>query len=543
MKLNFKYIASAAVISAALSMTSCVKDLDVTPIDPSTNMEVNVPALFNKCYANMALPGQGGGNGDCDIDGLDGGTAGFVRQLWNANELTTDEAICCWGDDGISAFNTNSWGATHPMLAGFYYRLYAGIDYCNHYLSLPTCVEYDKTMTAEIKFLRALYYSYLLDCWGNVPFTTEISAAAPQQIKRADLYEKILEWLKECEPDMLEDAVRTSKDVGLYGRADVTAVHLLRARLYLNAEVYTGTPNWKGAYDEALEVINSKHKLWKTPVTDPDGYEWSAYQMLFMGDNGESGASCEAILPLLQDGQRSTSWGTSLFLLASTTKGDMTTTAGGSFGTSEAWAGNRARPEFVKLFFKGMDIPEGKTSAEMVDASGDTRCLIWGKDRTLDVESMTEFTSGYSVSKYLNVYSDGGTPHSTQFMDADYFLMRSAEAYLIAAEADGRLHGNTLGEGLKWLNEVRERAGVAKLPSATIYDVLDERGRELFYEGFRRTDLIRYGYFAGAKSGEYKWQWKGGVKAGVALPEHLNLFPLPYNDMNANPNLVQNPGY
>ena len=103
--MKLKHILPCAAVMLSMGFTSCIGDLDVTPIDPSTVMEVDPVGLFNKCYANMALAGQGGANGDCDIDGLDGGTTGFVRQLFNANELTTDEAICCWGDEGIPAFN------------------------------------------------------------------------------------------------------------------------------------------------------------------------------------------------------------------------------------------------------------------------------------------------------------------------------------------------------------------------------------------------------------------------------------------------------
>ena len=152
----FKNIAPAAVLMLSAGLSSCTGDLDVTPIDPSTVMVADEPALYTKCYANMVLAGQTGKDGDCDIDGLDGGTTGFVRQLFNANELGTDESICAWGDPGIPEFNYNQTTASHPMLTGFYYRLYAGINYCNHYLEV--CNGIDATRTAEIRFLRCLYY-------------------------------------------------------------------------------------------------------------------------------------------------------------------------------------------------------------------------------------------------------------------------------------------------------------------------------------------------------------------------------------------------
>ena len=81
------------------------------------------------------------------------------------------------------------------------------------------------------------------------------------------------------------------------------------------------------------------------------------------------------------------------------------------------------------------------------------------------------------------------------------------------------------------------------MSSYSLNQILDERSRELYYEGFRRTDLIRYGYFGGPKSGEYLWEWKGGAQNGVAFPEYRNIFAIPSEDVNANPNLVQNAGY
>ena len=120
--------------------------------------------------------------------------------------------------------------------------------------------------------------------------------------------------------------------------------------------------------------------------------------------------------------------------------------------------------------------------------------------------------------------------------------MRSAEAYLIAAEADARTNGGTTSEtGAKYINALRTRAHASTKASYSLQDILDERSRELYFEGFRRTDLVRYGQFAGMS--DYKWEWKGGVQGGVNIDSHLNIFAIPYADMNANPNLVQNPGY
>lgn len=535
-----KHIVPAAALLLAVGLNSCTKDLDVTPIDPSTEMTVSEVGLYTKCYANMALAGNTGADGDCDIDRLDGGTTGFVRQLWNANELTTDEAICAWGDPGIPQFNYNQYDASHPMLEGFYYRLFGGINYCNHYLDV--CKGIDATREAEVRFLRALYYYHLMDCYGNVPFSTAVSTESPSPLEsRAALFNWIESELKAVVGSMLAPAARKSTDNG-YGRADQDAANLLLARMYLNAEVYTGTARWDDAKTYAEKVINGPHKLWTTGVG-----KWSAYQMLFMGDNGENGSSQEAILPLYQDGVTTTSWGTSLFLMASTWKADMDTDK--DYGTDQFWAGNRARSQFIAKFFPNNDAPKANI-ADMVKAAGDDRALFFGKGRDLVVEKPSEYTSGYAVGKFRNTYSNGGNPHNSKFVDTDYFLMRSAEAYLIAAEADARLNGGTTSTvGDEYINAIRGRSikdqtAVDKHPYS-LNDILDERARELYHEGFRRTDLIRYGYYGGEKSGEYLWEWKGGIKNGQAIAAYLNVFAIPAEDVNSNPNLKgkQNTGY
>lgn len=538
---HFKYMLPAAAIALTAGLSSCVGDLDVEPIDPSTTMAVDEPGLYTKCYANMALAGNSGANGDCDIDGLDGGTTGFVRQMWNANELVTDEAICGWGDPGIPQFNYNTWDASHPMLQGFYYRLYAGISYCNHYLD--ACAGIDATREAEVRFLRALYYYFLMDCYGNVPFTTAVSAETPAQIQRADLFAWIESEVKDCMTKMQQPVARTSATEG-YGRADQDAANLLLARMYLNAEVYTGKARWADAKEYAEKVINGPHKLWTKGVAATEKHPaYSAYQMLFMGDNGENGASVEAILPLLQDGITTTSWGTTLFLMASCWKDDMDTN--GDYGTKENWAGNRARSQFIAKFFPNGDAPEVAID-DMAAAAGDNRALFFGIDRELVVSTPSEFTSGYSVGKYRNSYSTGASGHNSQFIDTDYFLMRAAEAYLIAAEADARLNGGTATQnGLGYINALRSRANAKPVSQAdcTLDFILDERARELYYEGFRRTDLVRYGLFGGDNSAKYLWDWKGGVKNGQGFAAFRNLYAIPSEDINANPKLTQNPGY
>jgi len=209
---------------------------------------------------------------------------------------------------------------------------------------------------------------------------------------------------------------------------------------------------------------------------------------------------------------------------------------------TNCWAGNRARSQLLAKFFPGNDAP-AVAAADMTSLAKDDRALFFGVGRSLTVTTPGEFTSGYSVAKFRNAYSSGAAPHHNKFPDTDFFLMRSAEAYLIAAEADARLHNNVTSsdKGTKYINALRNRANAAVSGGDyTVRQILDERSRELYFEGFRRTDLIRYGLY---HTGDYMWDWKGGAQAGSPFAQTRCLYAIPAEDLNANPNLVQNPGY
>ena len=142
------------------------------------------------------------------------------------------------------------------------------------------------------------------------------------------------------------------------------------------------------------------------------------------------------------------------------------------------------------------------------------------------------------MMKCKNVNSDGSPAKANGFVDVDFPVFRYADALLMKAECE--LRGATGADGLASYNLVRGRAGLPVASSYTLQDVLDERGRELLLEGWRRSDLIRFGKFTG---NDYLWAWKGGVQAGKGVPSYMNLFPIPENDLNSNPNLSQNDGY
>lgn len=552
----FKYIQCAvAALLIAGGLSSCVNDLDVDPIDPSLQSDVTPEQLFNKCYSVFATSGNNGGDDNVDVDGLDGGFQHKYRQMWNSNELTTDEAICGWGDEGIPSYCHNTYDASHPMLRGYYYGLCIGITFCNQYLEVYS--DYDPTMTAEVRFLRAFQFYLLTDAFGNIPFATTISGDNPEQYSRPQVCEFIESELKAIIGEDASDNATILKDPqpkkygdAGYGRIDKAAAWMLLSRLYLNSEVYTGTPRWQEAADYAKKVMDSPYRLHTTGYagTGIDGIyrEYTPYQMLFMGDNSKTDAAYEAVFPVIQDGLRTTSWGGTNFLICSTADADMhpnqydETEVNGLYNNS-AWGGNRARPELIRLFFPNDDAPSGHAYAVSF-AAEDDRALFETEGRYLNVEDESNFKYGYAVAKFNNFKCDGSKGSDITFADSHLFYMRVAEAYLTYAEALTRLSGGVApAEAVTALNAIRGRAHALQRNRYTLDQILDEWGREFYFEGRRRVDLIRFGKFGG--NTDYQWQWKGGVYAGRDFESFRNVFAIPTDDLIANSKLQQNTGY
>ncbi len=553
MKKVLKYIMSAAVLLLAAGTSSCINDLDVEPIDPSLLNDVSAEQLFNKCYSVFATSGNNGGDDNVDVDGLDGGFQHKYRQMWNSNELTTDEAICGWGDTGIPEYCHNTYDASHPMLRGYYYGLCIGITFCNQYLT--QFADHDATMTAEVRFLRAFQYYLLTDAFGNIPFATTISMENPDQKPRAEVCEFIESELLDIVGEgsgntILNDPAPKKYGQEGYGRVDKAAAWMLLARLYLNWEIYTGTPRWQDAADYAKKVMDSSYRLhtdgFAKEGTDGIYREFTAYQMLFMGDNGTNGASEEALFPVIQDGLRTTSWGGTNFLICSTVDADVhpypydPEEVNGLYDNS-TWGGNRARPQLVRLFFPNDDAPKGH-AYEVFPAAGDDRALFETQGRRLNVNTESDFINGFAVTKFNNFKCDGSKGSSITFADSHLFYMRKAEAYLTYAEALTRMNGGTApAEAIDAINTLRSRAHATRRVSYNLRDILDEWGREFYFEGRRRVDLIRFGLFGGVN--DYNWQWKGGAYEGRIFDEYRNIFAIPNDDIIANPKLKQNPGY
>lgn len=538
MKTKYIILPLAALM---MGVTSCVKDLNTAPIDPNSSTsedayknEENYLQGLAKCYGMMAMSGQTGGESG-EIDGVDAGLSTFIRGMWNCNEMSTDHAICAWGDDYVETINTLTWNsALNKNISAVYYRQMFAVTTINEYLKQTDDAKLalrgvSDDLKAKIqgyrheaRFIRALMYSYLIDLFGNPPFVTEndpIGKVFPKQIGRAEVFKYV-----ESELIALSEVLPEPR-TNLYARVDRAAAWALLSRLYLNAEVYTGEDRYGDCITWSNKVINAGYSLADN------------YANLFKADNDiNAGVSREIIMPIAFDGTRTEAFGTTFLVMAART-GDIKKE---ECGTTENWGGVRARKNLVDLF----------PNSDQIDANGflvspDQRCIIYMKDRTKEIANSREFKQGYGVYKWRQLNSDGSIP-TGRYANTDFPLFRLAEIYLNYAEATLRGGaGGDAGKALDLINQLRARAygntsGNISSAQMSLDFILEERGRELYWEGFRRPDLVRYNKFT---SGDYLWPYKGGANVGRGVDARYNLFPIPDADMKANYNLVQNAGY
>lgn len=551
-----------------IGITAC--SLDRTPLDPNTDTTFNKDAVFAKCYATFGTTGQKGPDGSGDVDGIDEGTSSFYRMFWELNEFCTDEGWWIWNDVGLADIRTLTWSSSNDLVYGLYSRLNFDITLCNSFLDKT--VDYTDAETlaqrAEVRMLRAINFYYLLDMFYTVPFSLTVSPNKPMPTTRKDLFT----WLeKEClelasDPYIIQAGQRTNKY-----RVDQACAWFLLMRLYLNAEVYNesalGARDGGARYADAKlyskKLMESSYKLHgydkssnkaidlAAERTDDHVY-FSAYQQLFMGDNDNNGAQDEAIFLIYQDAIHCLNWGGARFLVSAVRDANYV-----PFGSTDTWSCFRSSPEFVYYW-----VDRSKASSillneyQMPVALGDDRAIMAskttaGKKMSLGGNEAADFYASWSVLKFTGIYSTSKTTtlkdiHGNdsiveapwiwaspvgepKWPDTDIPLFRLAEAYLTYAEACLRT-GET-APAIEAVNCLRRRAHAPEITSLDEESLLVEWAKEFWCEGRRRTDLIRYGQFAGT-SATMTWE---GHKAGKDAK--YNVYPIPAKDVTANENL------
>lgn len=521
-----KYYKILSVIGiSTLLLTSCVNDLDTLPLTdtillPETAWEdpASYEQFTSKVYAGFALSGNESPAGQGDIANGDQSEATFLRSYWNMQELTTDEVVCAWDDDGIRGLQFTQWNATNKWMRLNYNRCFMTIAYANEFLRETTPDKLAERGVSnelsaqvsvfrnEVRALRAMNYYFLMDFFANIPFIPEeagVGAFLPEQKDRAFFFPWIESELKAVEANLPANSHSN------YGKATQATAWMVLAKLYLNAEVYINTPKYTEALTYLNKVIGAGYTL------DP------VYKNMFGADNYKS---TEIIFPLVFDSERATTWGGSKFLVCAASKSDMNTLV--TLGSADSWSGNRSTEAFSSLF-----------------SDTDSRALFWKTDRTQETTQWYDFNKGWSVIKFTNLNSDGTPAMSATWLDTDFPVYRLADAYLMYAEAVVRGgQGGTKSQALIYLNALRTRANASIIAESdiTLQYLIDERSRELYWEGHRRTDLIRFDRF----TNNYAWPWKNGVYSGTAsIDSKYAIFPIPDSEMTANPGIKQNKGY
>lgn len=514
-------LAGVALLGTGCTDTLTEPKSEITEANVFTDLDA-YRSFLAKLYAGLVTTGQQGPAGQPDIQGIDEGFSQYVRGFWQLQTLPTDEAVIAWGDAGLPELNSQLWASSNQFINAFYARIFFQITQANEFLRQTTDERLAergqqdlepqiRQFRAEARFLRALSYWHGIDLFGDIPLvdeTFEIGATPPEQSTREEIYAFAVNELQEVRNEL------PPAGSAEYGRADQGAVAMLLAKLYLNAEVYTGASEYASALFELETVVNGPYDL--MPV----------YHENFLADNHRSP---EFIFAIPQDGDHTRTWGGTTFLTHAAVGGNM---SAGDFGLDFGWWGLRVTPNFVALFPGGADSPDGRAEIFFTDG------------QSLEIPNLTDFFGGYAAPKYQNVTSTGAMGSHPTFPDTDFPMFRLADAYLMYAEATLRGGGGSQAQAVDFINQLRTRAygdtsGNITEADLTLDLILDERARELFWEGHRRTDLVRFGEF----TVQGTWSWKGGVQDGQTTAQFRDLYPLPANEILANPNLTQNPGY
>lgn len=565
--MNLKKYLLFGGVALGLGMTSCVGDLDLQPNDPNLvdtsdpNFKANALGI---CYSGIAVSGISGASSSY-VGGLDSGTSAYLRTIFNLSELPSDELTWIWPNDeggSIGDLVACTWSSSNTIVYGAYYRLLGHIAICNQFLA-NTADDTDAEtieMRAEARVLRAYSYYNMIDLFGQSSFITEEAEVGeePRQASRLEVFNFIEQELKEIVDQKL------ISENPLYGRVGLDGAEALLARLYLNAEVYSGTPRWADCQARCENIIR-RHQ--------GGGFQGSGlaneYLYLFCEDNkqympgGSNKAENEILFGISFDQDMVQSFGGPTCIVAGTIT-NTTVIPRQNYGCSAEWSSIKGIQQMAERFYglsndKRDDLwvrgvysdedysdtfvgfgPWGTTGGNaIIKFTGNT---ITKNPAAVDYSKpLTLFDGAYDANGVWQPNYD-----ATTFMSTDQPIIRLADIYLMYTECyiNGRVGDSQ--KALDYINYVRERAGSAKyndIVEVTKKELMDERSRELYLESVRRTDLIRNGMFVGPQ--QTVWQIKGNINnmEGTRIDDKYALFPIPNAVLNSQPDFKQNPGY
>ena len=533
MKNIYRYMTIAALGLALCGTTSCLKDLDQYPHTDTTSKDVytsveNYESVLSGIYTSMIV--------NLSDIADDDRYQNYTRCLTMFQECSTDTMDDVWlSGETMTDVSFQQWNAGDPWVSAMFYHIYNIISLSNEFIrnasesAISKFSEADRekirSWREEARGLRALAYYHELDFFNVASFVTEkneVGSFIPETYSRKQLFEYIESELKELGESL------PSRNYGHFTKSTANA---LLARLYLNAEVYTGTARW----DDCISACNK--------VLD-DGYSalTSSYASLFNADNDKR--TDEIIFALACNASYTVAWGAGTYLVCAT-RFDNYDGILEDFGVSTYWNCLRVRPQLVDLFTTGdsramfgsydrknyEDAPD-----DFYEVEGDTKYKY--RDRDKEISKHDDVTTGWQMNKWTNLTDAGTVASDTRVNGAetDYPMFRLADVYLMIAEASLRGGNGAKKTALEYVNQVRERAFGGTSGDITASDlnldfILDERGRELYSEGVRRTDLIRFCKYTSG----YNWNWKGGVLEGKDVDAKYCVLPIPEAELSANP--------
>lgn len=440
---------------------------------------------------------------------------------WFLQEVTSDEAVAPtrgsdWDDGGKwRVLHTHTWGNTTEAINQLWGLIYDAVPRANRAIELLEVnaenPEVAKVLAQTI-VARAYYYYLAIDNFGDVPFPRTFTNADefPSRTPRSEVFQTIVQDIL----DNINNLPNPTPGVASSSINKGTAYALL-AKLYLNAQVYTGTPMWTETINACNDLMDLGYTL-EGNALDP-----------FLTDNG---SSKENIYTIAYDEDKFTGFNfhmrTLHYLSQQTFKMDVA-----------PWNGFAILENTYNLFessdarIKGLLVGQqyAKDGSEIIDDVAGTNLILTPAIPALLMDANTYSineirNSGVRVAKWEIKEGAKGN------LSNDFAIFRLADFKLIKAEALVRRDGNGAGDAL--VNEIKLRAKAPTTGNYSLQDILDERGRELLWEGTRRQDLIRFGKFNDA------W-WNKNTS-----PTTRNIFPVPQFAINANDNLLpQNPGY